>query len=90
MILNDVAKVLAIGRAAARIRIQHDVTLRGHPLKLMIEDKAIGRVRTAMDVQNERIFFVRIKVRRLLYPGVNLPAIETLIPDFVRLSQIEL
>ena len=38
MVLNDVAEFLAIGRAAARIRIKHDVTFRRHPLELVLEN----------------------------------------------------
>ena len=51
MVLNDVAEFLAVGRAAARIRIEHHVTLRRHPLKLMLENVAVGRVRSAMNVR---------------------------------------
>ncbi len=90
VVLNDVAKLLAIGRAAARIRIQHDVTLCRHPLKFVIENKPVRSVRAAVNVQDERIFLVRIKVRRFLDPGVDASAVETLVPDIFRLRQIEL
>src|SRR6185295_13633590 len=33
VVLDDVAEILAVARAAAWIRIKHDVALRSHPLK---------------------------------------------------------
>ena len=50
VILNDVAEILTVRRAAARIRIQNDVTLRRHPLKFMNENVAVGNVRAAVNV----------------------------------------
>src|SRR4029077_13497488 len=41
-VLNHVAKLLAVPRAAARIRVEHHVTLRCHPLKFMNENVAVG------------------------------------------------
>src|SRR6266513_5443106 len=64
-ILNHVAKFLAVTRAAARIWVQHHVTLRRHPLKFMNEDVAVGNVRAAVNVQNQWILPMRVETRRL-------------------------
>ena len=90
MVLNDVAELLAVTRAAARIRIKHDVTFRGHPLKFVIENKTVSGVRSAMNVENERIFFLRIKTRRFLQPGLNFFPVEALVGNFFRLGQVQL
>ena len=55
MVLDDVAEVLAVQRAAARVREQHDVALRRHPLELVRVDIAVGRVRTAVNLENQRV-----------------------------------
>ena len=89
MILDHVAEILAVSRAAARIRKQHHVTLRCHPLKLVFENVAVSCVGSAMNVEDQRIFFCGIKIRRLLHPGLNRFAIETFVGNFFRLSQIE-
>src|SRR5690349_11193330 len=71
VVLNNVAELLAIRGAAARVRIQHHISLCGHPLEFMIEDVAIGGMRSAVNIQDEWILFSRIKIRRLLYPGFH-------------------
>ena len=88
MILNDVAKILAVSRAPARIRIKHHVTFRRHPLKLVIENVTVSDVWAAMDVQDQRIFFARVKVRRLLQPRLNRFAVERFVMNFFRLGEI--
>ena len=90
MILNDVAKILAVGCAAPRIRIKHDVSFRGHPLKFVLENVAVGRMGSAVDVKDERILFPGTKIRRLLHPRLDRFAIEALVRNFFRLGQIEL
>ena len=90
MVLNDVAEILAVSGAAARIRIQDHVTFCRHPLKFVCEYIAIGRVWAAMDIQDQWVFLGRIKPRWLLHPGLHFLAIETLIPNLFRLGQIEL
>ena len=90
MVLNDVAEFLAVGRAAARIRIKDDVSFRGHPLKLVIEDEAVRGVRPAVNVENERIFFRCVEDRRLLHPCLDFFAVEALIRNLFRLGQVEL
>ena len=90
VVLDDVAEILAIARAAARVRIKHDVTLRRHPLKLVIEDVTVSRVRAAVDVQDERILFVRIKVGRLLHPRLTFLPSKLVYPDLFGLGEVEL
>ena len=54
-VLDDVAEVLAVGRAAARVRVEHHVALGRHPLHLVEERVAVGGVRPAVDVQDQRV-----------------------------------
>src|SRR6185369_3675459 len=89
IVLDDVPKLLPVARAAARVRIKHDATLRRHPLKLMIEDEPVSRVRSAVNVQNQRILLVRIEVRWLLHPRLNLLTVKARVPDFFRFGEIE-
>ena len=90
MILNDVSKILPVGRASTRVRIKNDITFRGHPLEFVIENKSVCGVWSAVDVQDQRIFFRGIEPRRLLYPCLDAFPIEALIPNFLRLCQVEL
>src|SRR5438046_5420667 len=89
MILNDVTKILSVGRAPARIWIKHYITFCRHPLKLVLENVAVSRMRSAMDVQNERVFFCRIKGRWFLHPSLNPFAVETLVGNLLRFSEIK-
>ena len=66
--------------------IEHDVALRGHPLELVRVDVAVRRVRAAVDVEDQRILLRRVEVRRLQDPGLNLLAVEALVPDLFRLA----
>src|SRR4051794_8199016 len=52
VVLDDVAEVLAIRGAAAWIWIEDHVTFGRHPLKFVIENKAVSGVRPTMNVQN--------------------------------------
>src|SRR5438105_3350498 len=90
VVLNNVAKLLAIGGAAARVGIKHNVSLGGHPLEFMIKDITVSSMRAAVDIQNQWIFFCRIEIRRLLYPGLHAFAIKAGVPDFFRRSEVEL
>ena len=90
MELDHVPKFLTVARAPARIRIEHHVALRGHPLEFVLENKTVGRVRAAVNIQDERIFFLRIESRRFLQPRLNVLSIEALVTDLFRLGQIEL
>src|SRR5207253_954355 len=89
VILNDVSKALTIGRTAARIWIKHDITLRRHPLKFMIEHPSVSRVRPAVYVEDERILFMSIKIGWLLNPRVNFLAVKARVPQFFRLTEIQ-
>src|SRR5207237_2819184 len=89
MVLNHVAEILAVGCAPARIWKEHYVTLRRHPLEFVLEDVAVSRVRSAMNIKNERIFFRRTKIWRLLDPRLNCLSIETLVGNFFGFCEIE-
>ena len=90
MVLNHVAKILTVGGAATRIRIEHDITFRGHPLELVFEDISIGCMRSTVNVQDERIFFRRIKVGWFLHPRLDAFAVKAPVRNFFRLGQVEL
>src|SRR3954454_24279052 len=67
-VLNDVAKILPVCRTASRIWIQHYIALRSHPLEFMVEHVAVGRVGSTMNVENHRILFSGLEIRRTLNP----------------------
>src|SRR5947207_13212265 len=90
MILDHVPKLLAVARAPARIRIENHVTLRRHPLEFVGEYKSVRGVRSAVDVQDERIFLRLVKTWRPLQPRLDHFPIETFVPDFLRLGEVEL
>src|SRR5213596_4026181 len=86
MILNDVAKFLAIAGAPAWIWVKHHVAFGRHPLKLVSEDVTVSRVRSAMNVQNQWIFLMRIEIGWLLQPGLDVFAIKGVVPNLFRLG----
>src|SRR4029077_3231093 len=88
-ILNHVPKFLAVTRAAARIRVEHHVTLRCHPLKFMNENVAVRDVWSTMDVQNQRIFLMRIEIRRLLQPCLYAFAVKAVVRNLFRFGEIQ-
>ena len=59
--LDDVPEILAVVRAAARVRVQDDVALGGHPLELVRERVAVGGMGTAVNLQDERVLLLRSK-----------------------------
>src|SRR5438477_11463564 len=86
MILNNVSKFLAVSGTAAWIRIKDHVTLGCHPLEFVIENIAVREVRSAMNVQDQGIFFVRIEVRWLLQPGLVVLAVKAVVRNLFRLG----
>src|SRR5215469_4561805 len=89
VVLNDVTELLAITGRAARVDVENNVAFGGHPLKLMIEDPAVGRVWTTMNVEDKRVFLLRVEVGRLLDPALNTLSVEAHVIDFLRRGQIE-
>src|ERR1044071_5817472 len=89
VVLNYVPEILTVARAAARVGIEHHITLRRHPLKLMIENEAVSRMWTAMDVEDKWVFLFRIKIRWFLHPRLNAFAIKRLIPDLFGLGKVQ-
>ena len=55
----------------------------------MVEHPPIGRVRPAVNVQDQRILLRRIEIRRLLDPRLNLLSVEAGVPKFLGLGQIK-
>src|SRR5437764_1894147 len=89
-VLNNVSEFLSIAGGAARIRVQHYVALCCHPLEFVVESVAVGGVWAAVNIQNQRIFPRRIKIGRTLYPSLDAPAVKALVPDHLRLRNLEL
>ena len=90
MVLDDIAELLAVGGAAARIGIEHDVALGGHPLKFMVEGVTVGGMRAAVDIEDQRILLAGREMGRTLHPGLDAAAVEALVPDRLRFGQVEL
>src|SRR5260370_31711939 len=90
VVLNEVSESLSVAGRAAGVDVKHHVALSRHPLKFVIEDPAIGRVWSAVDVENQRISFLRIEVGWLLNPSLNWDAVEALVINFFRFSEVKL
>src|SRR5580658_10834680 len=90
VILNDIAELLTIAGRAARVGVEDDITFGSHPLKFIIEDPSVGRVRAAVDVENEWVLLLRIEVRRLLDPALNVLTIKAGVINLLRRRQVEL
>ena len=52
VIHDDIGEVLAVGGGAARVRVNNGVAAGGHQQHLVVEDPAVGRVRTAVNVED--------------------------------------
>ena len=89
-VLDDVAELLAVAGAAARVGIEHHVALGRHPLELVHEEVAVGRVRAAVDVEDHRVLPARLVVGRLLDPGLDLLPVEAVVEQLLGLGQAQL
>jgi hypothetical protein len=84
--LNDVAEVLPVVGAAARVGEEHDVSLRRHPLEFVSERVAVRGMRSAVDLKNHRVLARRVEARRFEDPALNLLAVEARVPDLLGLA----
>ena len=87
--LDDVAEVLTVGGAAARVGEEDHVALRRHPLELVRVDVAVRRVRPAVNLENHRVLLAGVEVRRLQNPALHLLAVERSVPDFFGLALLD-
>src|SRR5216683_893272 len=71
-VVDEVSKLFAVARAAARVRVQHDVTHGGPDLLFEIEAIAVVAERTAVNFEDKRIFFGGIEAGRLNDPALDL------------------
>ena len=74
VVFDNIRKLLPITRRSARVGIHHHIPPRRHPQHLVIEDPSIRRMRTAMDVEDERILLLRVRAieaRRQLHKSIN-------------------
>ena len=74
--VDGVGELIPIGRRAARVGVDHDVAGRGILLVVGGEHRAIGRERTAMDFQDQRVLLRWIEVGRGDQPGVDRLLVE--------------
>ncbi len=86
-VLDDVAELLPVGRAAARVRVQHDVATGGHHLELVEEIPAVGGVRPAVNVEDERIFLRGVEIGGLQPPRLDFAAVEAGVLDRLGLAE---
>ena len=73
--VDEVAELLAVARAAARIDVEHHVARCRIKLNLRGEAVAVVGKRSAVNLQDERVLLGRIEARRLDDPPLNLAAI---------------
>src|SRR5579859_2130554 len=74
-VVNEIGELFAVAGAAARIGIENDVAHGSPHLFFKIEAIAVITKRTAVNLENERIFFVGVEIRRLNDPAFDLAAI---------------
>ena len=52
-------------------------------------DVAVGRVRSAVDFEDQRVLLPGIEVRRFENPALNVSAVEALVPDLLRFALLD-
>lgn len=76
VVVDEIAELLAVARAAARIGIDDDVARRSVRLDLGGESVAVVREGPAVDLENERILPGRVELGRLDDPSLDPPFVE--------------
>ena len=74
VVSHDVRKGVSPAVRALRVAEEHKVAHACPKLHLMIEHRAVNRLRSAVNVEHRGIFLARIVVLRLEHPAVDLPA----------------
>ena len=88
-VLDAVAELLPVGRAAAGVGIYDHVAFGRHPQELVRERRAIRGVRAAVDLENRGVLFGRIEAGRLENPALNPRAVERTRPEHLGRGQVE-
>src|SRR6266852_261529 len=84
---SAIGKPLSVSARAARIQIEHGVTLRRVNLKRRIERIAVHAVRAAVNTEHHRVLAILAPVGRLNQPCLSLSSVETLEAKLLRLDQ---
>src|SRR5260370_37729684 len=84
---SAIGKPLSVSARAARIQIEHGVTLRRVNLKRRIERIVVHAVRATVNIENHRVLAILAPVDSLNQPRLNLSSVETLEAKLLRLDQ---
>lgn len=87
-VLNAIRERLSVGRAAARVHVDDDVSRGRQHAELVEERVAVRRVRSAVNLEHERILLRRIEARRLHDPSLHAAAVEGLAPELLDLAEV--
>ena len=87
--LDDVAEVLAVGRAAARVHVRDDVAASRLREELVRERVAVGGMRAAVNLENQRVLLRRIESGRRDVPAVHRLAVERFHDERLWRRQVE-
>ena len=88
VVVEEVAELLAVAGAAARVGVEDDIPGGRHQLHLRREAVAVVGDRAAVDLEDQRIPPAGIEVRRLDDPALDRPAVERGIPpDFLDFAE---
>lgn len=79
VILNGVCKLLAKTSAASWVRCHNDVSLVREDFRIPPGTPGVwrGSLRSAVDVEEKRVGFALVKIRRIHKPGLDLNCVNT-------------
>src|SRR5262249_30109921 len=86
-VLDHVRELEPVARAAARIRVEHAVAGARERMELVEEPGAVRGVRTAVDLEHQRIFSRGVEIRRLHDPALDLATVERVVPELLDVAR---
>src|SRR5207249_2818412 len=87
VVVDAVGEHVAVARAAARVRVQHHVAVRGEVLERVAEAHVVHRERAAVNLQDQRVLLVTIERRWLDDPALHTRPAARRVPDLLDLGQ---
>ena len=87
-ILDRVAEGAAVARGAARVGVEQHVTVRDMILTREVEPAVVHRVRTAVNLQHQRVLLRGIEVGRLHDPALDAESVHAGEPHFLGATQL--